>query len=91
MSAKHSPGPWRWGTTIAGNRALMDPTEDVPIAWADVASEADARLIAAAPELLAELRERVKRCGDCRGLRTGRDCSNCEASNALIRRIEEGP
>lgn len=58
MTRKHTPGPWRlepsWLETdnpyvVADNGKIFPYVEFV----ADVALEADARLIAAAPELLA--------------------------------------
>jgi hypothetical protein len=50
----HSPGPWRWAgdglfSESAGWLGVEHPHEEI--------SEADAALIAAAPELLAMLRE----------------------------------
>jgi hypothetical protein len=47
----HTPGPWTWGEGYlwAGSHMLFWPTKDETI---KVLSEADARLIAAAPDLL---------------------------------------
>ena len=71
MSAQHTPGPWRVssvGLTNDGKRAVV--SEDAGIAWAHPQTafkrgdgwqhecgerEANARLIAAAPDLLAAL------------------------------------
>ena len=51
MNAKHSPGPWKWSRTagqlVDGNGKRMGRE----------LSEADGNLAAAAPELLALLRE----------------------------------
>lgn len=68
MSAKHTPGPWEfdgncvWADAIQGY--VADPqTEDilsgeyVPLSEAQEQWEANARLIAAAPELLEALQE----------------------------------
>jgi hypothetical protein len=49
----HSPGPWRWYGTDAG--AVVGPEDG---AWhVENISEDDARLIAAAPELLKALKD----------------------------------
>jgi hypothetical protein len=67
--AKHTPGPWRVSGCMSGNMALIEhgaAGEHSPII-AEVSSDggslprdANAALIAAAPELLAELRSSVK-------------------------------
>lgn len=61
--SKHTPGPWKVG---AASSAVYEPSNDaraialMPTAnWAIETREANARLIAAAPELLAALREAV--------------------------------
>ena len=59
MSAKHTPGPWkieRGYSTIIKSIGPCVPDEYAGSAWLEV-SESDARLIAAAPDLLDELRE----------------------------------
>ena len=57
MSAKHTPGPWEiergYGTIIKSIGPCV-PDEYAGSAWLKV-SEANARLIAAAPELLEAL------------------------------------
>jgi hypothetical protein len=71
MRAKHTPGPWEfdgncvWADAIQGY--VADPqTEDilsgeyVPLSEAQEQWEANARLIAAAPELLEALREALR-------------------------------
>lgn len=59
MSSKHTPGPWSWYTRN-GHRVAIDGSGGAEVAraeeygasaWIEV-SEDDARLIAAAPELL---------------------------------------
>ena len=67
MEAKHTPGPWRvqgtrieYGPFVAGDgfvvaKVFRDPSETgTPNEW-----EANARLIAAAPDLLAACREAI--------------------------------
>ena len=53
----HTPGPWRVGTALGGIAVLSTETPR-PQAVALVENEADARLIAAAPALLALLHDR---------------------------------
>ena len=66
METKHTPGPWRMGTpgpngcyTVGTERGLMTAMVAHSINEPDQAeqAEADAKLIAAAPDLLAELEE----------------------------------
>lgn len=66
MSSKHTPGPWSWYTRN-GHRVAIDGSGGAEVAraeeygasaWIEV-SEDDARLIAAAPELLEALQRLV--------------------------------
>lgn len=89
--SKHSPGPWNWGPDkMDGENTLLDANgDDVAYAYhyddhVRVPNETDARLIAAAPELLGLLKDALWR---LRG--AGHDGLACDAE-ALIRRIEEG-
>src|SRR6478735_7587955 len=61
MSAKHTPGPWvasqyldngQWGIITHDNQIVVGLSSRI--------SEADARFIAAAPDLLESLRETLK-------------------------------
>lgn len=62
MTNKHTPGPWQWEKRGGAFRAIEGPSgpsvavteEYAGDAWIDV-SEANARLIAAAPEMLEAL------------------------------------
>lgn len=70
MSAKHTPGPWTQGTSAAGMTcvwldALTEPEHEMGPShtWIDCETEANARLIAAAPELLAFVKEWLDRQG----------------------------
>ena len=65
--SKHTPGPWRsepcyrsgytvWGGTDAVPVCVVD-TQDDEGRFGTIKNEADARLIAAAPELLEALKE----------------------------------
>lgn len=63
MSAKHTPGPWeieRGYSTIIKSIGPCVADEYAGSAWLEV-SEANARLIAAAPELLDALKELLDR------------------------------
>jgi hypothetical protein len=71
MDAKYTPGPWTWGENFRGlygegpdNEILTyEPYEGMWLTYCN-AREANARLIAAAPDLLEALRD-VLRVVDC--------------------------
>ena len=52
--SSHTPGPWKVDSAPHGDRRIYAPSEVHPIA---MTNKWDARLIAAAPELLAALHE----------------------------------
>lgn len=58
MSAQHTPAPWYWADNAPGapkNYRMILDADGFTIAEPSPMGEADARLIAAAPELLAAL------------------------------------
>ena len=70
MSAQHTPGPWTQGTSAVGITCVwldglteqehkMGPSHT----WIDCETEANARLISAAPELLSFVKEWLDRQG----------------------------
>lgn len=83
MSAKHTPGPWRATpySSIVGI-AISSPASVVAGVRGDqVTAEANARLIAAAPNLLALAHQYASECGECAGTRICPDdtpCTECE-------------
>ena len=112
----HTPGPWKadkggfnyigeydhWGTVRGGPKIY-----NLVTVWADVPelasqAEANARLIASAPELLALAKRYASECGMCGG--TGRrmalgpdgsethavDCATCADIRAVIEKAEGG-
>lgn len=79
---RHSPGPWRVGRKVG--RTVYD-ANDVLIGVMD--SVVDARLIAAAPELLEALLSYEAECLTCSTARAG-ICRRCVLAQALIHRIE---
>lgn len=106
--AQHTPGPW-----VANKQYVVGPRDDSEtqmhgfvVGVADVYGDnrdADARLIAAAPDLLAELQMQVRNCPMCKG--TGKavsfeaviytapphdetDCGRCASSRAAIAKAE---
>jgi hypothetical protein len=89
MSApKHTPGPWVVSRTHAGYR-IQEPALSRIIAdirWKSSGmDEANARLIAAAPEMAEALRDLLfvcGRCDECVGAMEFR-CSACRAHSAL--------
>ena len=66
---KHTPGPWEFELNLRGDGAPLygfaiwapddDKSEDSPVAD-EIPNEEDARLIAAAPELLALVKESLR-------------------------------
>lgn len=59
--SKHTPGPWIWdihGEEVVVANERLEPVASLPEQWDN--QEANARLIAAAPELLTELQECVE-------------------------------
>lgn len=59
-NATHTPGPWFWDKVSTGHcRHVIVDSEGFTIANPSPMSEADARLIAAAPELLTALQAGV--------------------------------
>lgn len=63
MSAKHTPGPWRYYKCRCGMEGCNQYTISVQGSVGFV--EADARLIAAAPELLEALQDLCDTLGEC--------------------------
>jgi len=75
--AKHTPGPWGIQSTLTATKVYgnlragpINPKIGAPIQVfgmvAMVDDEADARLIAAAPELLAAAKNTINHCGSCK-------------------------
>ncbi len=59
---KHTPGPWRISDARSTKVVLIDDAKGQAVGelvWADVRNPADARLIAAAPDLLDALKDLV--------------------------------
>ena len=79
----HTPGPWRVEADRQGLECVVGPKGVV----ADtIGSEANARLIAAAPELLDALRRViVNHCGNSDRI----FCGTCSGARKLIARIDE--
>ena len=81
--AEHTPGPWIVGD---GGKSLVVWSDPCGLTVAEARRSADdARLIAAAPELLAELKK-LADAHRCRG--GGRDCVVCKAAFAAIAKAE---
>lgn len=66
MKARHAPGPWKFGHMMDGERWWVGQEYDrLPVAfvdrhdWPEAVVDANLRLIAAAPDLLASLRNLV--------------------------------
>lgn len=70
MSAQHTPGPWTQGTSAVGITCVwldglteQEHKMGQSHTWIDCETEANARLIAAAPELLSFVKEWLDRQG----------------------------
>lgn len=70
MSAKHTPGPWTQGTSAVGITCVwldglteQEHKMGQSHTWIDCETEANARLISAAPELLSFVKEWLDRQG----------------------------
>ena len=97
--ATHTPGPWR---VLPTNDCVIESEKHGNIALVNLArmSSADARLIAAAPDLLALAKRYASECAHCNG--TGReptldingfmretvDCAPCADIRAVIEKAE---
>ena len=64
MSTQHTPGPWRIGTTPPNGEQTIGTQQGLMVAvattGANTPTEANARLIAAAPDLLEALQNLLK-------------------------------
>jgi hypothetical protein len=98
--SKHTAGPWEFNPPVAGDNTAefragnangtilgaiypLFSNEVEELLWTEEA-EANARLIAAAPELLEALKARVRRCPLC----SGDGCVSCEEDRKLISKAE---
>jgi len=86
MSGGYTPGPWAWDSDVNGDRWIVgDKAAWVPrIAkiprYSEMPNEANARLIAAAPEMVEVLRELTERVS----------ADGIDRARALLARIESG-
>ena len=79
MSAKHTPGPWTQGTSAVGITCVwLDGLTEQKHkmgqshTWIDCETEANARLISAAPELLSFVKEWLDRQGSDKNYMTAK-------------------
>lgn len=82
--SKHTPGPWKWaiGTGICATMVTCEQGLICELGGGDCA-EANARLIAAAPDLLTACRRlRAKVCDNCKEA-TPDSCSGCQYLNEI--------
>ena len=67
-NTKHTPGPWKIGMSLSGKPTIYTEVDFKSVAWVDhdrSESDANAKLIAAAPELLEALDELRTAIIDC--------------------------
>lgn len=72
---QHTPGPWR--LLKPGSLCIEAPDGNVAVVNFARASNADALLIAAAPDLLALAKQYLSECSECNGSGTTWDRDNC--------------
>ena len=87
MSA-HTPGPWKVDESCGG-LAIDASDGNVGIVNLCRANKADARLIAAAPDLLALAHQYASECGDCAGTRVCPDDEPCTECTDIWRVIDK--
>ena len=91
MSA-HTPGPWTVGisTDRGARQGRVYVLAGQPFRTVTVAeSETDARLIAAAPDLLTLAHQYASECGECAGTRVMPDDEPCEECAYVWRVIDQ--
>lgn len=92
--SKHTPGPWKVNTQPEGTVVWLNGSAGYelrdPTGFGHNANPADARLIAAAPDLLRALKDLVARCDGDEGVRA--DGSNIDTAwaHAIIAKAEGG-
>lgn len=89
----HTPGPWHISpySSIVGIAVYGDGIVIAGVRADKPTAEANARLIAAAPELLALAHQYASECGDCAGTRVCPDdepCTACADVWAVIDKAE---
>lgn len=94
MSNKHASGPWHVGTECIKNQLVVCPLEDSPLIITieqvdgDLQElEANARLVAAAPEMLGALETVLRNFAPCgvEGLTAKQSLSIGQAMNAVAK------
>jgi hypothetical protein len=81
----HTPGPWRASPTAAPGWHVYSIPADVDVVWTEDMTEADAALIAAAPELL-EVVEGIARTACLRQFIGNKCiCWSCKAKAAIAK------
>ncbi|MFO1394674.1 MAG: hypothetical protein U1F09_12995 [Steroidobacteraceae bacterium] len=94
MSARHTPGPWKVCEGSPFTRWYVKAIHATyVIAECGISEgktgEANARLIAAAPDLLALARQYASECGDCAGTRVCPDDEPCTECADIWRIIDK--
>jgi YD repeat-containing protein len=90
----HTPGPWT--IEIKGSRHFIDGADELTVAYVDRAGvrerqtyEANARLIASAPELLAALKEMAEQFGHyCEHTEDAKEIETLIKARAAIAKAE---
>lgn len=92
--SKHTPGPWKWWTTHEGSHRINPEEGGLVIASCDTRNpfsyeqEANARLIAAAPDLLKACKALLDVYGELHALYDIGDCDASDAARIAIAKAE---
>lgn len=86
--SSYTPGPWHAWFDPDGPSEVRDPSDKVVVNCSRLAHEADARLIAAAPELLELVAQAVHACEDDDEVWLGH--AWVKAARAAVKRAEQG-
>lgn len=103
MTTKHTPGPWRVDNHC--DVAAQDRHVATPSLYGDGSDEANARLIAAAPDLLQGLEDMIGHCQGCNGrgrcygpvpgspgsYASNQPCQDCSDARAAIKKARGEP
>ena len=91
IETKYTPGPWEVNPSSAGTPFWVALNQNGNIAAMQIIGEANARLIAVAPELLEASNAAVAHCEQCADVRAMPfKCARCQTFIRLIAKAKGG-